>query len=62
MANLPYAIVVEATLEELVNVVNQAVESGYIPLGGISVVKNSYAQAIYNPTITPNNERADTNS
>lgn len=62
MANLPYAIVVEATLEELVNVVNQAVDSGYIPLGGISIINNNYAQAIYNPTITPNNERADTNT
>lgn len=62
MPNLPYAIVVEATLEDLVAVVNQAVESGYIPLGGISIVKNNYAQAIYNPTINNTDDRtsADT--
>lgn len=59
---LPYAIIVSESIAEMVDIVNQAITQGYIPLGGISIIKNNYAQAIYNPTINNTNDRtsADT--
>lgn len=49
--NLPYAIIAQSTMADLVTVVNQAVEQGYIPMGGICITGGLFLQAIYNPTI-----------
>lgn len=42
-----YDIVIKSTLAELVKVVNEAVEVGYYPKGGILHIDGQYIQTIF---------------
>ncbi len=42
-----YDVVIESTLEELIRVVNIAVEHGYYPKGGILHLEGKFIQTIF---------------
>ena len=42
-----YDLVICLSLEELIQVVNQAIEVGYYPKGGMQLVEGNYVQTIY---------------
>ncbi len=42
-----YDLVIEATLERLIEVVNEATEHGYYPKGGMQIVEDKFIQTIY---------------
>ncbi len=42
-----YELVIENTLEDLIRVVNEAIEHGYYPKGGMQQVEGKFIQTIY---------------
>ena len=42
-----YDLVIESTLERLIEVVNIAIEHGYYPKGGMQQVEGKFIQTIY---------------
>ena len=44
---LPYMIVTENSVDDLVDVVNELISQGYKPVGGITIHGGFYMQAMY---------------
>ena len=42
-----YDLVISLSLEELIQVVNEAIKVGYYPKGGMQLVEGKYVQTIY---------------
>ena len=42
-----YDLVIESTLQNLIQVVNEAIKQGYYPKGGMQVVEGKFIQTIY---------------
>ena len=42
-----YDLVISLTLQGLIDTVNEAIEVGYYPKGGMQVVEGKYVQTIY---------------
>jgi len=42
-----YDLVISLSLEELIQVVNEAIQVGYYPKGGMQLVEGKYVQTIY---------------
>jgi len=42
-----YDLVISDSLEELIETVNEAIEAGYYPKGGMQIVEGKFVQTIY---------------